>query len=40
VVSIPLFQLPDMPAWVSTMTGPVYNGSLGLTWNANVWSLT
>ncbi|MEI7548376.1 MAG: ABC transporter substrate-binding protein, partial [Actinomycetota bacterium] len=40
VMSIPLFQLPDMPAWSSTLTGPVYNGSIGLTWNANTWSMT
>jgi peptide/nickel transport system substrate-binding protein len=40
VVSIPLFQLPDMPAWSSTLQGPVYNGSIGLTWNAETWSLS
>ena len=39
VWTLPLFQLPDMPAWSNNLTGPVFNGSAGLTWNANVWSL-
>jgi peptide/nickel transport system substrate-binding protein len=39
VWTIPLFQLPDMPAWSKNLTGPVYNSVSGLTWNSNVWSL-
>ncbi len=36
--TVPLFQLPEMPAWVSNLQGPVFNGPLGLTWNSNVWT--
>jgi len=39
VWTIPLFQLPDMPAWSENLTGPVFNGPSGLTWNANTWTL-
>ena len=39
VWTIPLFQLPDMPAWSNNLSGPVFNSYLGLTWNANVWTL-
>ena len=39
VWTIPLFQLPEMPAWSENLTGPAFNGPSGLTWNANVWTL-
>ncbi len=38
MVTIPLFQLAEMPAWRAELTGPIFNGPLGLTWNANVWN--
>jgi peptide/nickel transport system substrate-binding protein len=38
--TIPLFQVPELLAWRSTVDGPEYNGYIGPTWNANVWSLT
>ncbi|MCU1398295.1 MAG: peptide transporter substrate-binding protein, partial [Acidimicrobiales bacterium] len=40
VYTIPLFQLSDMPAWSSNLSGPVYNGTQGLTWNANTWTIS
>jgi peptide/nickel transport system substrate-binding protein len=40
VVSIPLFQLPEMPAWSETLQNVQYNGPSGLTWNGNDWALT
>ena len=38
VWTIPLFQLPEMPAWSEKVSGPSFNGPAGLTWNANVWT--
>ena len=38
VWTIPLFQLPEMPAWVENLNGPSFNGPSGLTWNAAVWT--
>ncbi|CAB4890051.1 unannotated protein [freshwater metagenome] len=40
VWTIPLFQLPEMPAWSAKLTGPSFNGPAGLTWNANVWTVS
>ncbi len=40
VWTIPLFQLPEMPAWSNKLTGPSFNGPSGLTWNANVWTVS
>ena len=39
VWTIPLFQLPEMPAWSENLAGPAFNGPSGLTWNANTWTL-
>lgn len=38
--TIPLFQVPELLAWRDTVDGPEYNGYIGPTWNANIWSLT
>ena len=40
VWTIPLFQLAEMPSWSPKLTGPSFNGPSGLTWNANVWTVS
>ena len=40
VWTIPLFQLPEMPAWSQNLSGPSFNGPSGLLWNAAVWTLS
>jgi peptide/nickel transport system substrate-binding protein len=39
MISIPLFQLPDMLAYSDKLSNVKYNGPLGITWNANEWVL-
>jgi len=39
VVSIPLFQLPDMLAYTDKLQNVTYNGPSGATWDANLWVL-
>jgi peptide/nickel transport system substrate-binding protein len=40
MVTIPLFQFQDLIAYTNNITGVVYNGPLGVTWNANEWAIT
>jgi peptide/nickel transport system substrate-binding protein len=35
--TLPLFQFQDMIAYSNTVSNVVYNGPLGVTWNANQW---
>ena len=37
--TLPLYQVPEVLAFRDTLDGPEYNGFVGPTWNANVWSL-
>ena len=37
MVTVPLFQFQDLIAYTNNITGVVYNGPLGVTWNANEW---
>jgi peptide/nickel transport system substrate-binding protein len=39
MVTIPLFQFQDLIAYSDTISGVVYNGPLGVTWNANEWAI-
>ena len=39
MVTIPLFQLAELVANSETVSGVVYNGPSGVTWNANEWAL-
>jgi len=39
MVTIPLFQLQELVAYSNTVTGVVYHGNAGVTWNANEWAL-
>jgi peptide/nickel transport system substrate-binding protein len=39
VITIPLYQFPDFQAYQTNINNVVYNGSLGVTWNANEWSI-
>jgi peptide/nickel transport system substrate-binding protein len=38
MASLPLFQLPEMPAYSDKITNVIFNGPLGLTWNGNTWA--
>jgi peptide/nickel transport system substrate-binding protein len=40
MATLPLFQFQDLVAYSDTVSGVVYNGPLGVTWNANEWALT
>ena len=37
---LPLFQFQEMVAYSDTVSSVVFNGPLGVTWNANEWALT
>jgi peptide/nickel transport system substrate-binding protein len=39
MITIPLYQFPDFQAFQTNINNVVYNGSLGVTWNANEWSI-
>ena len=39
MVTIPLFQLAELVANSETVSGVVYNGPSGVTWNANEWEI-
>ena len=38
MVTLPLFQFQEMVAYSDSVTGVVFNGPLGITWNANEWA--
>lgn len=40
MATLPLFQFQEMVAYSDTVTGVVFNGPVGITWNANEWALT
>ncbi len=40
MATLPLFQFQEMVAFSDTVSGVVFNGPLGVTWNANEWALT
>ncbi|MDO8389986.1 MAG: ABC transporter family substrate-binding protein [Actinomycetota bacterium] len=40
MATLPLFQFQEMVAYSDTVTGVVFNGPLGVTWNANEWALS
>ena len=39
MVTLPLFQYQELISYSDTITGVVYNGPLGVTWNANEWAV-
>jgi peptide/nickel transport system substrate-binding protein len=39
MVTLPLFQFQEAVAHTDTVTGVVYHGALGVTWNANDWAV-
>jgi peptide/nickel transport system substrate-binding protein len=39
MATLPLFQFQEMIASTDTVSNVVYNGPLGVTWNANEWTL-
>ena len=39
MATLPLFQFQDLISYSNTVSGVVYNSPLGVTWNANEWSL-
>ena len=39
MATLPLFQFQEMIAFSDTVENVVYNGPLGVTWNANEWSI-
>ena len=40
MATLPLFQFQEMVAFSDTVSGVVFNGPLGVTWNANEWAIT
>jgi peptide/nickel transport system substrate-binding protein len=40
MVSLPLFQFPNLVAYSDALTGVVYNDPLGVSWNANEWAIS
>ncbi|HNJ97352.1 MAG TPA: ABC transporter family substrate-binding protein [Ilumatobacteraceae bacterium] len=40
MATLPLFQFQEMVAYSDTVSGVVFNGPLGVTWNANEWAVT
>ena len=40
MATLPLFQFQEMVAYSDTVSSVVFNGPLGVTWNANEWALT
>lgn len=40
MATLPLFQFQEMVAYSDTVSNVVFNGPLGVTWNANEWALT
>ena len=39
MATLPLFQFQDMIAYSDKVSNVVYNGPLGVTWNANEWAI-
>ncbi|MBK9972791.1 MAG: hypothetical protein IPP16_19520 [Acidimicrobiaceae bacterium] len=39
MATLPLFQFQEMVAYSDTVSSVVFNGPLGVTWNANEWAL-
>ena len=39
MATLPLFQYLELISYSDTITGVVYNGPLGVTWNANEWAV-
>jgi peptide/nickel transport system substrate-binding protein len=39
MATLPLFQFQEMVAYSDTVSGVVFNGPLGVTWNANEWAI-
>jgi peptide/nickel transport system substrate-binding protein len=40
MATLPLFQFQEMVAYSDTIQNVVFNGPLGVTWNANEWTIT
>ena len=40
MATLPLFQFQEMVAFSDTVSNVVFNGPLGVTWNANEWAIT
>ncbi|MDP2291480.1 MAG: ABC transporter family substrate-binding protein [Actinomycetota bacterium] len=40
MATLPLFQFQEMVAYSDTVSNVIFNGPLGVTWNANEWALT
>ena len=40
MATLPLFQFQEMVAYSDSVSGVVFNGPLGVTWNANEWAVT
>ena len=40
MATLPLFQFQELVSASDLVTGVVYNGPLGVTWNANEWAVT
>ena len=39
MATLPLFQFQEMIAYSDTVQNVIFNGPLGVTWNANEWAL-
>jgi len=40
MATLPLFQFQEMVAYSDTVSNVIFNGPLGVTWNANEWAIT
>ena len=40
MATLPLFQFQEMVAYSDSVSGVVFNGPLGVPWNANEWAVT